>query len=106
MSDKGKTVHERAYEIWQSEGEPHGRDRDHWAQAEREFGESAPSEAAPESAPETADDASRAEPAATAEPATAPAKPRPTTRAKRSASTTAPAKAPEGSTGSSPRRRK
>ena len=27
----------RAYEIWQASGRPHGRDRDHWFQAEREL---------------------------------------------------------------------
>lgn len=28
----------RAYEIWQEEGQPHGRDREHWEQAARELG--------------------------------------------------------------------
>jgi len=27
----------RAYEIWESEGRPHGRDMDHWLRAEAEF---------------------------------------------------------------------
>lgn len=27
----------RAYQIWQSEGCPHGRDLDHWLQAEAEL---------------------------------------------------------------------
>ena len=27
----------RAYEIWQANGRPDGRDRDHWFQAEREL---------------------------------------------------------------------
>lgn len=30
-------VRERAYRIWESEGRPHGRDLDHWLQAEREL---------------------------------------------------------------------
>jgi hypothetical protein len=30
-------VRARAYEIWEGEGCPHGRDRDHWRQAEREM---------------------------------------------------------------------
>ena len=29
----------RAYELWQREGSPHGRDVDHWVQAEREIAE-------------------------------------------------------------------
>jgi hypothetical protein len=29
-------VRERAYRIWENEGRPHGRDLDHWLQAERE----------------------------------------------------------------------
>ena len=29
----------RAYELWQREGCPHGRDVDHWVQAEREIAE-------------------------------------------------------------------
>lgn len=27
----------RAYEIWQANGRPHGRDQEHWFQAEREL---------------------------------------------------------------------
>ncbi|MBN8997457.1 MAG: DUF2934 domain-containing protein [Rhizobiales bacterium] len=27
----------RAYEIWEEEGRPHGRDRDHWLKAVEEF---------------------------------------------------------------------
>jgi hypothetical protein len=30
-------VRERAYRIWESEGKPHGRDLEHWLQAEREL---------------------------------------------------------------------
>jgi DUF2934 family protein len=36
-SDREKRVRERAYQIWQREGEPHGRAGDHWAQAEAEI---------------------------------------------------------------------
>lgn len=32
-----QSVRERAYFIWEKEGKPHGRDRDHWAMAEREL---------------------------------------------------------------------
>jgi hypothetical protein len=28
----------RAYQIWEAEGRPHGRDQAHWYQAEREVG--------------------------------------------------------------------
>ena len=27
----------RAYELWENEGRPHGREQDHWQQAEREI---------------------------------------------------------------------
>jgi hypothetical protein len=30
----------RAYEIWEGEGRPHGRDREHWLRAEAEVGTS------------------------------------------------------------------
>lgn len=36
--DRSNEVRERAYRIWQDEGEPHGRDAEHWAQAEGELG--------------------------------------------------------------------
>ena len=32
-----KQVEERAYALWESEGKPHGRDLDHWRQAESEI---------------------------------------------------------------------
>lgn len=38
-------VAKRAYEIWQSQGSPHGQDQEHWLLAERELtggGESKP----------------------------------------------------------------
>jgi hypothetical protein len=38
--DREQLLRERAYAIWEREGRPHGRDRDHWFAAERElFGE-------------------------------------------------------------------
>jgi len=36
-SDREKRVRERAYQIWQREGDPHGRADEHWAQAEAEI---------------------------------------------------------------------
>jgi hypothetical protein len=32
-----KTIKERAYHIWEMEGRPHGRDREHWDRATREI---------------------------------------------------------------------
>lgn len=31
------TIRHRAYAIWEREGRPHGRDRDHWLQAQWEL---------------------------------------------------------------------
>lgn len=50
--DRNARVREHAYRLWQQEGEPHGRDRDHWEQAERDIGHDGPSaEEAPAPAP-------------------------------------------------------
>jgi Protein of unknown function (DUF2934) len=35
-SEKERRVRERAYDIWQREGRPHGRDAEHWQQAAAE----------------------------------------------------------------------
>lgn len=37
-SDTEQAIRIRAYEIWEQEGSPDGRDREHWQQAERELG--------------------------------------------------------------------
>ena len=37
--DIERRIRERAYEIWESEGRPHGRSDDHWKQARAEFSE-------------------------------------------------------------------
>lgn len=39
MMDNDLTPHilQRAYEIWESEGRPHGRDKEHWFLAEAEL---------------------------------------------------------------------
>jgi hypothetical protein len=34
------SIARRAYEIWEKQGKPHGRDREHWLQAEAELGSS------------------------------------------------------------------
>jgi hypothetical protein len=36
-SEKQRRIRERAYEIWQREGRPHGRDAEHWRRAETEI---------------------------------------------------------------------
>ena len=36
QDDKERKVRERAHAIWESEGRPHGRDREHWERACRE----------------------------------------------------------------------
>lgn len=36
--DRQQHIREKAYELWQAEGEPHGRDQEHWAEAERQVG--------------------------------------------------------------------
>lgn len=46
MDDREEQLRQRAYGIWQAEGEPHGRDRDHWERAERELTEAVPEEPA------------------------------------------------------------
>lgn len=37
--EREQTIRERAYKIWQDEGQPEGRDHAHWTQAEQEHGE-------------------------------------------------------------------
>lgn len=45
-----KRIAERAYEIWESEGQPEGRSEQHWNQARAEFAEAkSEAEAAPQS---------------------------------------------------------
>lgn len=36
--DTSDLISLRAYQLWESEGRPHGRDLAHWLQAERELG--------------------------------------------------------------------
>jgi len=40
MSDKIQRVRDRAYQIWQQQGEPEGLHTEHWLQAEEEVGAS------------------------------------------------------------------
>lgn len=46
MDDKHEVIRERAYAIWREEGEPHGRDADHWQRAEQEVSSAASGSAA------------------------------------------------------------
>lgn len=64
--DRDARVREHAYRLWQQEGEPHGRDRDHWEQAEREVGndEDAPSDDAAAPAPSSQAEVATAAPLA------------------------------------------
>ena len=39
-SDLGERIRQRAYEIWEREGRPEGREQEHWEQAEREVAKS------------------------------------------------------------------
>lgn len=39
MDRRTELIRERAYRIWIEEGEPEGREEEHWAQAEREIDE-------------------------------------------------------------------
>ena len=37
MDDVEERIHRRAYEIWEREGRPHGRDSEHWQRAREEI---------------------------------------------------------------------
>ncbi len=39
--DIAAKIRHRAFQIWQEQGQPHGRDQDHWLQAEAEVTEPA-----------------------------------------------------------------
>ncbi|MDR6146632.1 hypothetical protein QE363_002425 [Sphingomonas sp. SORGH_AS870] len=62
VDNRDEQLRERAYGIWQAEGEPHGRDREHWEMAERELAGADPAPAAPEPV-QTEDKPQAAEPA-------------------------------------------
>jgi hypothetical protein len=67
--EKERRIRERAYEIWLREGQPQGRDVDHWEKAAAEI--EAESGSPPESKPEREQEAAEAE-AEAAEAETAP----------------------------------
>jgi Protein of unknown function (DUF2934) len=67
--DREQRVRARAYEIWEREGRPRGRDQDHWYQAERELAAEASDETeppAPVSEPDPLAGASESTPGAAA----------------------------------------
>jgi Protein of unknown function (DUF2934) len=37
MDDLERRIQQRAYELWENEGRPQGREQNHWQQAEREI---------------------------------------------------------------------
>lgn len=37
--NRAQQIRARAYEIWENEGRPQGKEKEHWDQAEREFEE-------------------------------------------------------------------
>jgi len=57
MTDREQQLRDKAYQIWQTEGEPHGRDKDHWDEAERTLAPAADADAtARETAAPTGED--------------------------------------------------
>ena len=43
-SNQEARVRERAHKIWEVSGKPHGRDKEHWGQAEKELSAAGPGE--------------------------------------------------------------
>jgi hypothetical protein len=54
MSDREERIRQRAHALWEQEGRPHGRDREHWERARYEV-ESATSATQSQSTPATVD---------------------------------------------------
>lgn len=74
MDDRDELIRARAYEIWQAEGSPEGRDEQHWHQAARDVEEAVttprPAEPVKDAATGPKRGRTKAEPAAlTSEPA-------------------------------------
>ena len=44
QNGRDERVRSRAYELWEKEGRPEGRDKEHWSQAETESGDGAENE--------------------------------------------------------------
>lgn len=60
--DRDQEIRERAYRIWQDEGEPSGRDQDHWSRAEAELGDAPSAGDRDDLIPDSADDLPFGEP--------------------------------------------
>lgn len=59
--DREQQIRQRAYRIWQDEGEPEGREQDHWSRAQAELGD-APAGGDDELIPGSGDDLPFGEP--------------------------------------------
>ncbi len=51
--DREEKIRKRAYEKWEREGSPEGREKEHWAEAERDLGDESSPAAAPGSGTST-----------------------------------------------------
>lgn len=76
--EREQQIRDRAYRIWQEEGEPHGRADDHWSRAEQEHGTDAPAGSTDELIQGAADDLPFGEPADTGAQEAAPEPPQTT----------------------------
>ncbi len=47
MDDKESAIRQKAYELWEKSGRPHGRHEEHWHQAAAEVGKTAPKPSVP-----------------------------------------------------------
>ena len=63
MATKEDQIRQRAYEIWEREGRPHGDDMKHWLQAFQEIAASAEAGAAPAKKPRSTKPKAAAAPA-------------------------------------------
>jgi hypothetical protein len=45
QDDLERRIEQRAYELWESEGRPHGREHAHWQQAQNEIAKARPARA-------------------------------------------------------------
>ena len=82
--DRQERIRKRAHAIWESNGRPHGSDREHWEQATREI--------------DALDASAKAKKPAAAKPAAAKAAPKPKVAAKAPAAKATAAKKPAAKT--------
>jgi hypothetical protein len=62
--DLTQKIRQRAYEIWEREGRPHGRDRIHWLRAEAEMRDARPPVQAPDATKQKPKTRGKTQPAA------------------------------------------